>query len=256
VTLARTAKANALDQPLLDALEAARDAIDRDPGCKVMLLASASPKAFCAGGDIAAWGALSPRQMATRWIRDGHRIFDRLAGLRQPTIAVIEGIAYGGGLELAACCDLRVAGEGARFALPETTVATAPGWAGRCACPAHRPGATKRLASPARRRGPTLAWGWSTRSRAGGRSPRRWPGGDMPLRAVGATRQADDRRQVRPVGGGARLDGGAVTLPARMPPRPAPLPERGNPFDEAAQCGRPELGAATRPNRVPSQRGD
>ncbi|MBK9674083.1 MAG: enoyl-CoA hydratase/isomerase family protein [Betaproteobacteria bacterium] len=147
VTLARTAKANALDQPLLDALEAALDAIDRDPGCKVMLLASASPKAFCAGGDIAAWGALSPREMATRWIRDGHRIFDRLAGLRQPTIAVIEGIAYGGGLELAACCDLRVAGEGARFALPETTVATAPGWAGTLRVPRLiGPARTKRLA--------------------------------------------------------------------------------------------------------------
>ena len=147
VTLARTAKANALDLPLLDALEAALDAIDRDPGCKVMLLASASLKAFCAGGDIAAWGALSPRQMATRWIRDGHRIFDRLAGLRQPTIAVIEGIAYGGGLELAACCDLRVAGDGARFALPETTVATAPGWAGTLRVPRLiGPARTKRLA--------------------------------------------------------------------------------------------------------------
>ncbi len=130
VTLARTAKANALDFPLLDALERVLDGIDRDPGVKVMILASSSPKFFCAGGDIAAWGALSPREMADRWIRDGHRIFDRLAGLRQPTIAAIEGIAYGGGLELAACCDLRVAGAEARFALPEATVATAPGWGG------------------------------------------------------------------------------------------------------------------------------
>jgi enoyl-CoA hydratase len=147
VTLARGAKANALDQPLLDALDAALDAVDRDPGCKVMILASASPSAFCAGGDIAAWGALSPREMATRWIRDGHRIFDRLAGLRQPTIAAIEGIAYGGGLELAACCDLRVAGAGARFALPETTVATAPGWAGTMRVPRLiGPSRTKRLA--------------------------------------------------------------------------------------------------------------
>jgi enoyl-CoA hydratase/carnithine racemase len=142
VTLARTAKANALDLPLLADLEVALDAIDRDPGCKAMILASASAKAFCAGGDIAAWGALTPREMATRWIRDGHRVFDRLAGLRQPTIAAIEGIAYGGGLELAACCDLRVAGAAARFALPETTVATAPGWAGTQRLP--------RLIGPAR----------------------------------------------------------------------------------------------------------
>lgn len=130
VTLARVAKANALDFCLLEELDRVLDAVDRDVGIEVMVLASASPKVFCAGGDIAAWGALSPREMAVRWIRDGHRIFDRLAGLRQPTIAAIEGIAYGGGLELAACCDLRVAGEAARFALPETTVATAPGWGG------------------------------------------------------------------------------------------------------------------------------
>jgi len=147
VTLARTAKANALDLPLLAALDAALDAIDRDPDCKAMILASASAKAFCAGGDIAAWGALSPREMATRWIRDGHRVLDRLATLRQPTIAAIEGIAYGGGLELAACCDLRVAGEAARFALPEATVATAPGWAGTLRLPRLiGPARTKRLA--------------------------------------------------------------------------------------------------------------
>ena len=115
---------------MLDALENAIDAVDRDDTVKVMVLTSASAKAFCAGGDIAAWGALTPREMANRWIRDGHRIFDRLAGLRQPVIAAVEGFAYGGGLELAACCDMRIAGEAARFALPEATVATAPGWGG------------------------------------------------------------------------------------------------------------------------------
>ena len=130
LTLGRVAKANALDFPMLEALECALDALDRDDGVKAVVLASASAKAFCAGGDIAAWGALSPREMANRWIRDGHRIFDRLAGLRQPVIAAIEGFAYGGGLELAVCCDMRIAGEAARFALPEVTVATAPGWGG------------------------------------------------------------------------------------------------------------------------------
>ena len=105
---------------MLDALDAALDAIDRDDGCQVVILTSATAKAFCAGGDIADWGALAPLELASRWIRDGHRVFDRLAGLRQPVIAAIDGIAFGGGLELAACCDLRIAGDGARFALPET----------------------------------------------------------------------------------------------------------------------------------------
>jgi enoyl-CoA hydratase/carnithine racemase len=161
VTLARTAKANALDQPLLEALDRALVAVDCDAGCKVMVLASASASAFCAGGDIAAWGALSPRDMATRWIRDGHRVFERLAVLRQPTIAAIEGIAYGGGLELAACCDLRVAGTDASFALPETTVATAPGWAGTLRLPRLiGPSRTKRLAFTGEPVDAATALGW------------------------------------------------------------------------------------------------
>ena len=68
--------------------------------------------------------------MWQRWIRDGHRAFDRLARLRQPTIAAIGGIAYGGGLELALACDLRVAAASARFAFPEVTIGAVPGWAG------------------------------------------------------------------------------------------------------------------------------
>jgi enoyl-CoA hydratase len=147
LTLARGRKANALHLPMLEALDRALEAIDRDPSCKVLVLTSESSAAFCAGGDIKAWGALTPLEMAWRWIRDGNRVFDRLAGLRQPTIAAIEGIAYGGGLELAACCDLRVAGADARFALPEATVATAPGWAGTMRVPRLiGPARTKKLA--------------------------------------------------------------------------------------------------------------
>ena len=147
LTLARGAKANALHMPMLEAIDDALAAIDRDPACKVLVVASESDKAFCAGGDIRAWGALAPLDMAWRWIRDGNRVFDRLAHLRQPSIAAIEGFAFGGGLELAACCDLRVAGEGARFAFPETTVATAPGWAGTTRVPRLiGPARTKKLA--------------------------------------------------------------------------------------------------------------
>jgi enoyl-CoA hydratase/carnithine racemase len=76
------------------------------------------------------WGPLGAMGMWQRWIRDGHRVFDRLARLRQPTVAAIGGIAYGGGLELALACDLRIASDDARFAFPEVTVGAVPGWAG------------------------------------------------------------------------------------------------------------------------------
>ena len=87
---------------MLEELEAAADRIDRDREVRVAILTGTGRKAFCCGADIVAWGALEPLDMWRRWIRDGHRVFDRLARLRQPLIAVVNGAALGGGLELAA----------------------------------------------------------------------------------------------------------------------------------------------------------
>jgi enoyl-CoA hydratase len=130
ITLDRADKLNALTMPMLEALEAACAAIDRTTTVRAVIVASASDKAFCAGADILEWSPLGGIGMWQRWIRDGHRAFDRLARLRQPTIAAIGGIAYGGGLELALACDLRIAAVGARFAFPEVTIGAVPGWAG------------------------------------------------------------------------------------------------------------------------------
>jgi enoyl-CoA hydratase len=130
ITLERADKLNALTMAMLEALEAACARLDGDLAVRAVIVASSSPKAFCAGADIAEWGPLGALGMWQRWIRDGHRVFDRLARLRQPTIAAIGGIAYGGGLELAIACDLRIAAADARFAFPEVTIGAVPGWAG------------------------------------------------------------------------------------------------------------------------------
>jgi enoyl-CoA hydratase/carnithine racemase len=66
--------------------------------------------------------------MWRRWVRSGHRVIDRLDGLRQPTIAALNGIAYGGGLELALACDLRIAADTVKVAAPEVGIGTIPGW--------------------------------------------------------------------------------------------------------------------------------
>ena len=63
-------------------------------------------------------------------MRYGHRVFDRLARLRQPTIAVLSGHALGGGLELAAACDFRVAEAQVKLGFPETSIGVVPGWSG------------------------------------------------------------------------------------------------------------------------------
>ncbi len=129
LTLNRPDKLNALDQGMLTALEHAFDEVDANKTIRVLLLA-ANGKAFCAGGDITAWAALSPLDFAHDWVRRGHRVFDRLARLRVPTIAVLTGHAFGGGLELAGACDFRVAEAGVKLGLPETGLGMVPGGSG------------------------------------------------------------------------------------------------------------------------------
>ena len=129
VTLRRPEKFNALDIPMLRALEAALDAAEDAQGVRVVLLCGEG-KGFCAGGDVEAWSAMSAADFQVKWVRYGHRVFDRLARLRQPTIAVLSGHALGGGLELAAACDLRVAETQVKLGFPETSIGVVPGWSG------------------------------------------------------------------------------------------------------------------------------
>lgn len=129
ITLRRPDKFNALDIPMLKALEAALNEVEAAERVRVVLLAGEG-KGFCAGGDVEAWSAMSAAEFQVAWVRFGHRVFDRLARLRQPTVAVISGHALGGGLELAAACDFRVAERQAKLGFPETSIGVVPGWSG------------------------------------------------------------------------------------------------------------------------------
>ena len=124
------AKMNAFTVHMLGQLAAHLEGIDHDPTVAAVMLTATGDRAFCTGADINAWGDLTPAEFARHWVRDGHRIFDRLARLGKPTIAVLNGPAFGGGLELAAACDLRVMATGASLALPEAGVGIVPGWSG------------------------------------------------------------------------------------------------------------------------------
>jgi len=129
ITLKRADKLNALDKGMIVALAAAAEAIEASRDTRVAILAGEG-KAFCAGGDIAAWSGLPALEMWRDWTRLGHRAFEALARLRQPLIAALTGHAFGGGLELAAVADIRVAETGIRLGLPETGLGMAPGWSG------------------------------------------------------------------------------------------------------------------------------
>jgi enoyl-CoA hydratase/carnithine racemase len=129
ITLARPGKLNVLDAAMIAALTSAADAIEADGDVRVAILIGEG-RAFCAGADIAAWGGLEPLDMWRQWVPAGHRAFDRLARLRVPLIAVLNGHALGGGLELAATADFRIAEQAATLGLPETGIGMVPGWSG------------------------------------------------------------------------------------------------------------------------------
>jgi enoyl-CoA hydratase len=130
VTLNRPDKLNALTEEMLDALSEYAARIEADPNLRCAILTSAGDKAFCVGADINAWSALVPLDMWRRWTRRGHQVFDQWARLRVPVVAAINGHALGGGLELAATADIRVADRRASFGLPEASIGTVPGWSG------------------------------------------------------------------------------------------------------------------------------
>jgi enoyl-CoA hydratase len=127
--LRRPDKLNALDRAMIEALADAARAIEAARDVRVAILGGEG-KAFSAGGDIAAWGGLPALEMWRDWTRAGHRAFEALARLRVPLIAALTGHAFGGGLELAACADLRIASPGVKLGLPETGLGMAPGWSG------------------------------------------------------------------------------------------------------------------------------
>ena len=129
VTLDRPEKLNAFDIAMLKELADACDAVEADNAVRVAIL-TGEGKAFSAGGDIRAWGGMEPNEFGHAWVRFGHRVFERLATLRMPLIAAVNGHALGGGLELAAAADIRIAESQVKVGLPEAGLGMVPGWSG------------------------------------------------------------------------------------------------------------------------------
>jgi enoyl-CoA hydratase/carnithine racemase len=130
IRLARPEKLNALDYEMVLSLERAAHLVEAERGVRAAIITGEGDRSFCAGGDIAAWSALSPADFALAWVRHGHRAFDALARLRQPLIAALNGHTLGGGLELAATADFRVAEDHVKLGSPETGLGIIPGWSG------------------------------------------------------------------------------------------------------------------------------
>lgn len=129
ITLNRPDKLNALNHATLSELHDAFEAAGRDESVRVLVLTGAGPKAFVAGADISEMNGLSPVQ-ARDFSRHGQRLMLRIEQLGKPVLAMINGFALGGGLELAMACHLRIASDTAKLGQPEVNLGLVPGFGG------------------------------------------------------------------------------------------------------------------------------
>ncbi|KAK4260340.1 hypothetical protein QN277_003468 [Acacia crassicarpa] len=129
VSLDRPGAKNAIGKDLLRGLSHALESIDQEPSAKVALIRSLVPGVFCAGADLKERRTMNPSEVKD-FVNTLRSTFSFLEALCVPTIAVIEGVAFGGGLEMALACDLRICGEDALMSLPETGLAIIPGAGG------------------------------------------------------------------------------------------------------------------------------
>ncbi len=124
---------NALTPDLLAELEAVLGALAADDAVKVVVLAGAG-RYFVAGADIRLLAQIPSSREGTELALKGQAILNKIEAFDKPVIAAVNGVCLGGGLELALCCHIRLAAEGARFGLPEINLGIMPGF-----------GATQRL---------------------------------------------------------------------------------------------------------------
>jgi enoyl-CoA hydratase len=110
-------------------LTGALDALAADPEVRVLVLTGAGDRAFCAGSDIKEFGSVADDVVGKK-LAPENAAYSKVDDFPKPTIAAIRGLAFGGGLELAVCCDLLVIEQGAKLALPEIKLGVFPGSGG------------------------------------------------------------------------------------------------------------------------------
>jgi enoyl-CoA hydratase len=110
-------------------LRGALDRLATDPAARVLVVTGTGPRAFCAGSDVSEFPSVAD-DVVRKKLAPENDAYSRLDDFPKPTIAALNGLAYGGGLELAVCCDILVAGADVRLALPEVKLGVLPGSGG------------------------------------------------------------------------------------------------------------------------------
>jgi enoyl-CoA hydratase len=129
VTINRPDKRNALNSETIDELRRAILALKHDDGVRAVVMTGAGDKAFIAGADINELAVQTPvggREHAHR----GQHVLDLIETMGKPVVAAINGVALGGGCELAMACTIRIAADTARLGQPEINLGLMPGYAG------------------------------------------------------------------------------------------------------------------------------
>jgi enoyl-CoA hydratase/carnithine racemase len=120
---------NCLSFPTLKRLRTLCAELREDLSVRAILVTGAGDKAFCAGADLKERKTM-PKERVPDFVRNIRAVMDDVAALPQPTIGVVNGVAFGGGTELLLACDLRVAAPHAQLGLTETSLAIIPGAGG------------------------------------------------------------------------------------------------------------------------------
>ncbi|MEM5780658.1 MAG: enoyl-CoA hydratase-related protein, partial [Lawsonibacter sp.] len=128
ITMNRPEALNALNEQVLRDLDAVLDQVENSDEILVAILTGAG-RSFVAGADIGQMSTLTAAE-AKKFGVLGNQVFLKLENLTKPTIAAVNGFALGGGCELAMACDIRVAGEKAKFGQPEVGLGITPGFGG------------------------------------------------------------------------------------------------------------------------------
>jgi enoyl-CoA hydratase len=129
VTIDRPDALNALNRETLSELRDRLRELANDTAARVVVLTGAGDRAFAAGADIKEMAEMSVLEGHT-WGSLGHECGRLLESMPKPTLAAVNGLALGGGCELALACDIRYASEQAKFGQPEINLAVIPGWGG------------------------------------------------------------------------------------------------------------------------------
>lgn len=130
ITINRPEVRNALNRAVRTELRQAIEEIQKDQDVRVVIITGAGDKSFISGADISELREITPLMVEERLVPLGQQLYTDFESLRVPVIAMINGFCLGGGLELAMCCDIRIASANAKFGQPEINVGFFPGGGG------------------------------------------------------------------------------------------------------------------------------